>query len=267
MKAGVFNATVHHKRFLPKINKFSYSAYYVILDMDQLKPSPLIFSINKANIISYYDKDHGLRDNTSATAWAKCIFAKYHTLVERLFLLTMPRVYGYLFNPVSFWFGFKDNNLIGVIAEVNNTFKQSHCYICIPSSSATIKNETWFSAPKVFHVSPFYERVGEYRFNFQRDHSGKIRIFIYYYHDKKIQLVTSLTGQTCPLHSSNLIKSMIKVPLLTAKVTCLIHYQALKLWLKKIKYQHLPQQKATTVTLATEETTNTQTPHEGIHHV
>ncbi|WP_440615457.1 DUF1365 domain-containing protein [Cysteiniphilum sp. 6C5] len=256
MKTGLLNAKVHHKRFKPKVNKFSYRAYYVVLDMDDPNCASNLFSVNKPNLLSFYDKDHGYRDSSSSKQWAKDIFAQYDVMIDRLYLMTMPRVYGYLFNPVSFWFGFYQGQLIGVIAEVNNTFKQSHCYVCIANDLDHIDANTWFHAKKMFHVSPFYDRTGSYRFNFQVTDCGKIRIYIYYYQENVLQLLTSVTGETKSLQSSTIIQSMVKVPFLTVKVMLLIHYQALKLWTKKVGYRQVPKPYEKKVTLAQVENKN-----------
>ena len=221
-------AKVHHKRFAPKVNQFSYKAYFMVLDMDQLHSPSALFSVNKANLLSYRDKDHGLRKkNHSATAWAKSLFAEQKQEIDQLFLLSMPRVLGYLFNPVSFWFGIKNQRLVGVIAEVNNTFNQTHSYICIPKDNQTIEKECWFWADKCFHVSPFYKREGAYRFNFHIGDDGHLCVKIHYYIQNQLQLITSIKGKRHTLSTLNTLKSFVFVPFLTIKVISLIHYQAL----------------------------------------
>ncbi|MDE4971809.1 DUF1365 family protein, partial [Francisella tularensis] len=100
----------------------------VMLNLNQNKN--IFFSINKPNIYSFYDKDHGLRDGSSSLKWSTDLLNQYKLEYDDIKLMTMPRVLWSLFNPVSFWLCYNNNKLIAVIAEVNNTFKETHSYIC-----------------------------------------------------------------------------------------------------------------------------------------
>ncbi len=174
--------------------------------------------------------------------------------------MTMPRIFGYLFNPVSFWLCYHQKKLIAVIAEVNNTFKETHSYICHKDGDE-ITNKCWFKAAKVFHVSPFYQRQGSYKFNFQvpvildTDPESpylnlKTKIIINYYDNDELQLGTAITAINKPFSNKNLIKEFIRSPLLTFKVVYLIHWQALKIVFKRIKYVPKPAQMESTITVA-----------------
>ena len=147
VKNFILNSKVFHKRYSPKINKFNYSTYYIILDM--LKPlnqhKTKIFSFNKMNLFSFYDKDHGYRNNSHSVEWAKNILNKNSLLFDSIKLITMPRILGYLFNPVSFWVCYKNEKIISIIVEVNNTFKETHSYLCHKNNDE-ITNKCWFEA-------------------------------------------------------------------------------------------------------------------------
>ena len=279
---SILSSKIFHKRHHPKVNSFSYRSYFVVLDMLNMYyplesgasrqgvatiKKPNTFSINKPNLYSFYDKDHGLRDGSKAVNWAINLLIKNHLQYDRIKLITMPRVLGYLFNPVSFWLAYNDGKLIAVIAEVNNTFKETHSYIC-HKNGEQITDKCWFEAEKVFHVSPFYPRQGSYKFNFKipadlqsslnlskcddksKNSNSKTQIIINYYDDYKLQLGTAITATNKPLSSKNLIMQFIRSPLLTLKVVFLIHYQAIKIVLKKIKYVPKPIQMESTVTQA-----------------
>lgn len=222
--------------------------------------NPKIFSINKPNIYSFYDKDHGLRDSSYCINWATNLLDEHNIEYDNIKLMTMPRVLGYLFNPVSFWLCYKENKLIAVIAEVNNTFKETHSYICHKNGDE-ITDKCWFEAEKVFHVSPFYPRQGSYKFNFKLPVipdsdlespalSKKAQVIINYYDNDKLQLGTAIIGDLEQFSSSNLIKEFFRSPLLTLKVVYLIHWQALRIVLKRIKYIPKPEQKDVRVSVA-----------------
>lgn len=268
MVNSILSSKVFHKRHHPKVNSFNYRSYFMVLDMlnnESYFPlergvdrrgvvtpkKPKIFSTNNFNFFSYYDKDHGLRDGSKAVHWATDLLTKNQLAYDNIKLITMPRILGYLFNPVSFWLVYNDSKLIAVIAEVNNTFKETHSYICHKNGDE-ITDSCWFEAEKVFHVSPFYQRQGNYKFNFKLDleNTAKNQIIINYYDDNKLQLGTAITATNKPLSSKSLIMEFIRSPLLTLKVVFLIHYQAIKIVAKRIKYVPKPTQMDTTVTSA-----------------
>ncbi|APC96762.1 DUF1365 domain-containing protein [Francisella frigiditurris] len=252
-KSYILDAIVSHKRTIPKTNYFKYRTYYTALNMSNLeKCKKAFFSIDRFNILSFYNKDHGYRNTQESTIWAKEIFDKNKIQYTDITLITMPRVLGYLFNPVSFWLALDNNHIIGVIAEVNNTFKETHSYVCYDIDSHITK-ENWFKANKEFHVSPFFERQGYYKFNFDINlqTNSKVRIIINYFNNKdQLELATSIDGKLKEFTNINLIKQFFKVPLLTLKVITLIHYQALKLFIKGLKYIPKPQQKESTISIA-----------------
>ncbi|MFM8185393.1 MAG: DUF1365 family protein, partial [Alphaproteobacteria bacterium] len=126
---SIFFAKVFHKRLSPKINEFLYEVFYICFDISKISSLKCFFlSLNKFNIFSFYEKDHGIKDGSSIQDWAKKIFAnsKAKNKIKKIFLFTHPRVLGYAFNPVSFWFGIgEDEKIYAIIAQVNNTFGEN----------------------------------------------------------------------------------------------------------------------------------------------
>ncbi len=226
-----------HKRFFPKVNSFSYGVYYLALPLPADRVSSLFGSFNP--------KDVGFRDGSDPIHWVKKILSDYEieTKIEHVVLITMPSVLGYVFNPVSFYLCFNSNKaLISVIAEVHNTYGEQHSYICMNQDNSEIKNNDWFEAEKVFHVSPFLERNGSYKFRFNLN-GDSIGIWIDYYDkDNNKQLITSLLGKLSPLNRKSLMKAFFEHPLVTTKAIALIHYQAMKLLSKWIKFIKKPVQ-------------------------
>ena len=138
-----------------------------------------------------------------------------------IFLQTFPRIIGYVFNPVCFWYCYDEDKLIAIICAVNNTFGESHNYVI-----KLEEDKTTYTLPKEFHVSPFYDINGKYKFDFSKNNNVKID----YYFDIRLQLWTDL----------NLLKTFFQHPFYTVLVIILIHYQALKLFFKKNKYFSKP---------------------------
>jgi len=227
----IYTAKVMHKRLFPAVNAFTYSVYYVALPLPATPlPSP---------ILGFQEKDHGNRDGSDVTAWIKDVLKKNElgTLVEDIVLITMPRVLGYVFNPVSFFMCLdKDGQFRAVLCEVHNTFGEQHCYLCARADRAPLAPDDWLEAEKVFHVSPFLPRNGHYKFRFALVEQ-KLGIWIDYFDaENNKQLLTALTGQLTPLNSKSLAHAFWTHPLLTLKVVALIHWQALKLVQKGIRY-------------------------------
>ena len=248
----LLSANVYHKRFATRQNEFNYRSYFIAIDMKYKISNLKLFSINKANIFSFKDKDHGYKNGDDSRKWAEELLSEQCIKFDVLKIITMPRVLGYLFNPVSFWLAYSKERLVAVIAEVNNTFGETHSYIC-HKNNAEITGDDWFKADKNFHVSPFFERNGYYKFNFKINMLIEKRnhIFINHYdNNDNIRLATSIDAITKKMSSLELLRQSVRCPLLTFKVFGLIHYQAIKLFLKKIKYISKPEQKPIRVTLA-----------------
>lgn len=241
MKA-LFVASIYHKRFLPRTNEFSYSGYYIKFSLDELETlRSRVFGVNRFNLFSFYEKDHGYKDGSSLYKWAQDILEKAGATKFRgqVVLQTFPRVLGYVFNPVSFWYCYEKGELMAVICEVNNTFSESHNYVLLKN----LGTQTNYLS-KHFHVSPFYPIEGGYFFDFRTTS----KVTIDYHIDKQLQLTTSISGKEIEFSDKNLLKLFFKYPLYTFFIVALIHYQALRLFLKKIKFYSKPEKESSEVT-------------------
>lgn len=220
-----------HKRLFPKVNQFTYGVYYVTL--------PLPATSLPSRLFSFHNKDHGARDGGDVGAWARTMLNPYglDALVDNIMLITMPRVLGYVFNPVSFFMCMdKDSQLRAVICEVHNTFGEQHSYLCARPDHAPLSPDEWLEADKLFHVSPFLPRNGHYKFRFALA-KKQLGIWIDYYDvESNKQLLTALTGKFTPLNAASLRRVFWSHPLVTLKVIALIHWQAFKLTSKFIRY-------------------------------
>ena len=195
--------------------------------------------------MSFHTKDHGARDDSSMTDWIENILDSYNLgeTITNIMLVSMPRILGYVFNPVSFWMCYDAcGDLRAVLSEVNNTFGETHSYVSLHDDHRPILPNDVLSAAKVFHVSPFLKREGHYTFRFA-DTPSKLGIWIDFYDaEGNKQLETALTGTHSPMSKLSLRKAFWTHPLVTLKAITLIHWQAIKIMAKKIRYISRPKQ-------------------------
>lgn len=247
----LLNAEVMHRRFAPKVNHFRYKVFYVGLPLPLLGTPIAGLKQNKFGFLSFYNKDHGPRNGEALQTWATEVLAtaKLTPLIKNITLVAMPRVLGMVFNPVSFWLCYdSEEKLRAVICEVNNTFGETHTYLCMAEGQRPMTPNDWIEAEKVFHVSPFMQREGHYKFRFAV--TEKIMAVDINHHapDGTKLLATSLVGRFESLTPKAARRAFFKSPLLAAKVVGLIHYQAFKLFLKGVKYVPKSQQLAKKLT-------------------
>jgi len=227
----LYLAQVMHKRLFPKENSFHYGVYYLALPLPAL-PIPGPFA-------GFHARDIGKRDGSDPLPWVRAILEDYglNTKTRHVVLVTMPRILGYVFNPVSFYLCLDEKrDLRAVLCEVHNTFGEQHSYLCAKPDHAPISPDLWLEAEKLFHVSPFLERNGIYKFRFDLS-QDRLGIWIDYYDVKQNkQLVTSLTGNFTPLTQRSLNRAFWTHPLVTLKAITLIHWQAFRLVMRGIRY-------------------------------
>ena len=236
--SSIYIGNVIHKRFKPKFHFFKYKVFSILLDIseiDLLDKSLKIFSYNKFNIVSFFDVDHGPRDGTSLKRWVtkNLIDNQINTEDIKIKLLCYPRIFGYVFNPLSVFFIYnKNSDLISVLYEVKNTFGEQHTYIFkVKENDNFIKH----SCKKKFHVSPFIEMDCTYFFKILKP-SNKISLIIDQHDDRGKLLYASQDGIRIDLNNKNLILSYLQHPLMTFKIIAAIHFEAFKLWTKGIKF-------------------------------
>ena len=237
ISSSIYNGNVIHKRFKPKKHFFKYKVFSLFLDLSELKEldnNLNFFSLNKFNLISFYEKDHGERDGSSLLDWVKNNLRSNSISTDniKVKLLCYPRILGYVFNPLSIFFVYDNNSsLIAILYEVKNTFGEQHVYVFKTENKPKLVEN---NCKKKFFVSPFMDLNSTYNFKIlypddklsvvieQRDKQGKL-------------LFASQDGIRIDLSSKNLLFSYIKHPLMTFKIISAIHFEALRLWLKGIK--------------------------------
>ena len=237
MTSSIYNGTVIHKRFKPKVHFFKYQVFSLLIDLselDILDKKISFFSYNSFNLISFFDKDHGERNGTSLIEWVKKNLKENKINNEniKIKLLCYPRILGYVFNPLSVFYVYDDNeNLVSILYEVKNTFGEQHTYIFKVENNNLLQH----NCEKKFHVSPFIEMNCNYFFRILKP-AEKISVIIDQYQSNEKILYASQDGKRSDFTSSELIKSYLKHPLMTFKIISAIHFEAFKLWAKGIKF-------------------------------
>ena len=244
LKPSLLTGKVMHGRLFPKKNAFNYSIYYLCLPLSQLYNLPI--SSSRFSSLSFQEADHGACDGSPLEPWARQILKDYNLSSVTdgdILLICMPRVLGYVFNPVSFWLCFdRDQNIRAVLCEVHNTFGERHTYLCAHADHRPIQPDDILTAQKVFHVSPLLKREGHYTFRFVIQ-SGQFGVWIDYYDGQGAkQLVTYLKGSLSAMTRHSLRRVFWAYPLITLKAITLIHWQAAKLLAKGVRYVKRPPQ-------------------------
>lgn len=233
------SGVVRHRRLRPEQHAFEYPTYFLMLPLRSLRaaPSPALVR-NRTGLLSFHDRDHG-DGRDDALAWIDEVLAAegLHDATGEVWLHAYPRVLGYVFKPVSFWYCHRvDDSLAAVVVEVNNTFGERHCYLLDGPQLAYGRE---LEARKVFHVSPFCEVKGRYRFRFMR---SSLRTVARIDHDDELGalLETSVSGNLQPLTAGAVRAAFFGMPLMTLGVMARIHWQALRLWLKRVPFVSKP---------------------------
>lgn len=218
-------------------NAFRYSIDYVMLDAEAEASFPSLFSRNGRNLTALHDSDHGGAPGQGrGAAWVRQVLTERQLpQPDRILLLAQPRFLGHVFNPVSFWLCYTGDDLTTVISEVTNTFGERHSYLCHHPDMAPIQPGDRLTATKIFYVSPFQPVEGGYEFRFDIK-EDRIGIWIDY-NQGEGGLIATLTGRRAPLTNGTILRAALRRPLGSRRVLALIHWQALKLWWKGVRYR------------------------------
>ena len=237
MNSCIYNGEVTHTRFKPVRHFLKYKTFSLLIDLDEiniLDKSIGIFSHNKFNIFSFYDKDHGDRDGGNLKDWVISNLKKFRIKenITNIKLLCYPRILGYVFNPLSIFYCYEKDKLVAIFYEVKNTFNEQHTYIF------KIKNneEIIQKCRKKFYVSPFMDMETFYNFKLLNP-NDKLSVFIKQTDADGTILTATQTGDRKEFSFKQLAINFLKYPLMTIKIISSIHYEALLLWKKGAIYR------------------------------
>jgi DUF1365 family protein len=221
-----------HSRRTPAQNAFTYPICYFLLDLDELAELErrlVLFSVNRSNVLALNDRDHfdGRPLKQSVLDVARDPSA------ERVLMLTLPRVLGYVFNPVTFYWLYRDDgDLACMVAELSNTFGERHPEV-LEGPGPTYEHD------KHLHVSPFFglDQSYEYAFSEPRE---QVFARINVRENGHRPLTAVLHGRRQELTNRTVARALLRYPLMPHRVTALIHWQAVKLWRKGVPFHHKP---------------------------
>ncbi len=242
---------VFHKRLRPVEHRFSYGVFFLRLPLSRLAElGNRWLTRDRFNLLSFMTRDYGPRDGSSLETWMRVLLAceGITSADGEIVLQTFPRLLGYVFNPISIWYCFdRQGQLRAALAEVNNTFGERHNYLVAHSDQHPIAPGDWLTSRKVFHVSPFCDVKGHYRFRFEQV-DGRAFAQIDYHDgigagptDADKLIVTTIHGDAGPLTSGAVLRAFLTHPLMTFGVVARIHWHALKLWMKRVPFFTKPE--------------------------
>jgi DUF1365 family protein len=235
-----------HRRLRPFGHRFVYRVVSLLVDIDALPSLRLgLLSHNRFNLFAVYDRDHGRRDGSPLRAWVEAELRAAGLALEggRIFLHCMPRLLGYVFNPISiYWCYDADGRLCAVLCEVKNTFGEQCSYVLPVPAGHEPTTPLRASCAKAMYVSPFIAMDGRYRFCID-DPEASLKLVITESDRDGALLVARHKAARRPLSDRTLLGAFAAFPFLTAKVIAAIHWQALRLWLKGARIQPSPRSK------------------------
>lgn len=237
---------VVHARTRPRSHRLRYSVFYLLLDLDELPALDRdlkLFGYNRHAVFAFHERDHGPRDGSNLRAWVDAQLGTAGLAIPggRVSLLCLPRILGYVFNPLSVYFCHdRDGELRAVLYQVANTFSESHTYVLPVHEPETAGAIVRHAFDKVFYVSPFIPMDCHYQIALRRpdDHAS---IAIRESDDEGEFLAATFHGDKAELDDRFFRAVLFRFPLLTFKVVAGIHWDALKLWLKRTPvFRHTP---------------------------
>ena len=237
MNSCIYNGEVNHIRFKPVKHSLNYKTFSLFIDLDeieQLDKSISIFSHNKFNIFSFYNKDHGDRDGSCLRKWVISNLKKYKIEgnISKIKMLCYPRIFGYVFNPLSIFYCYENDKLKSIFYEVKNTFNEQHTYIFKIKDGEEIKQK----CKKKFYVSPFMDMETFYNFKLI-DPNQRLSVMIKQTDAEGTGLTATQTGDKKEFNFKQLLVNFFRYPLMTFKIISSIHYEALLLWKKGAIYR------------------------------
>ena len=237
MNSCIYNGEVTHTRFKPVRHFLKYKTFSLLIDLNEinlLDKSIGIFSHNKFNIFSFYDKDHGDRDGGNLKEWVILNMKKFNIKenITNVKVLCYPRIFGYVFNPLSIFYCYEKDKLKAIFYEVKNTFNEQHTYIFKIKNNEEIVQK----CKKKFYVSPFMDMETYYNFKLKNP-NDKLSVFIKQTDAEGAILTATQTGDKKEFNLKQLAINFLKYPLMTIKIIGSIHYEALLLWKKGAIYR------------------------------
>ncbi|OYV37178.1 MAG: DUF1365 domain-containing protein [Rhodospirillales bacterium 20-64-7] len=247
--ASLYAGRVTHLRHTPFRHRFGYRIWMLAIDLDaidEVAASSRIFAHNRFALVSLADRDHGFRDGRDLRSFAQSALARegLSEYAKKIVFVTMPRLLGYAFNPISFYYCYDAQGRLGaVLHQVKNTFGDQIGYVMpVHGEPGMIRQY----APKKMHVSPFFDMQGGYRFALTAPHEN-LTVSIAYGTAEQRRMTATMQLSARPFNDKSLLRLLAEMPAAPFKVIAAIHWQALRLWLRGAKFHAVPKQKHETI--------------------
>ncbi len=242
--AAIYFGEVMHRRYRPVGHRFVYRVFSILLDIDKLAniaATTRLFGYNRPRIFSFHDRDHGARDGSALRPWVEARLAESGMAKPaRIDLLCFPRLFGFVFNPLSIYYcADAAGRLYAILYEVKNTFGGQHPYVLPVDPNRAADTPIIQHTDKNFYVSPFIDMTATYRFRLLPP-GEKLSVAIIEHVPEGRQLIATQTGRRRAFTDAVLLRALFAYPLMTLKVVAGIHWQALRLWLKGATYFRQP---------------------------
>ncbi len=245
--SAIYEGRIRHRRYAVKAHDFEYRIYQLYLDLaelDQVFRKRWLWSFNQWNLACVLRRDYygdasisieqAVRDRVQSETGTRP--------TGPIRLLTHGRYFGFTMNPVSFYYGFRDDGktLDWILAEITNTpWGERHAYF-LPINAATAKAKTWhWDFTKSFHVSPFLPMDRNYHWAFEAP-GDSLRIHMDVMQGTTRDFDATLVLERKPLNANTLASCLLRYPFVTFKTALGIYWQALKLWVKRIPFYPNP---------------------------
>ena len=235
--SALYTGYVAHTR--PGKHRLKYAVFMLALDLDELRALDrrlTLFAHNRVGLLALFDRDHAARLEAPIKPQieAKLREAGIGWEGGRIVLLTMPRLLNYVFNPISVYFcTHRDGALAALVHEVSNTFGERHFYVLPPRAEANgVISQV---CEKAFFVSPFLEQDLRYEFAV-RSPGEAVSVAMIVRRRADIALTASFSGARLDLTDANILRAWLGNPLMTLKVIAGIHWEALRMWVKGVRY-------------------------------
>lgn len=245
MNSALYSGQVMHHRLRPREHTLRYRVFWMLLDLDeldQMSRSLRFFSRNRFNLMGFHDADHGDGSETPLRVQATRLLERRGVDIGSgaIRLLTMPRVLGYVFNPISLYYCHRpDGALAAMIYEVTSTFRERRAYVLPVAPEDGQVGRIDQATGKGLYVSPFMDMDMRYAFKGSVP-DDRLDLAIDGLDSQGLLIATAMRGRRRVLSDRALLAAMAAMPLLTIKVVAAIHWEALKLWLKGVPLTRKP---------------------------
>jgi DUF1365 family protein len=253
LQSALYSGRVTHTRKRPRLHRLNYRVFWLWIDLEEidgLDKALKVFSRNRFNLLSFNDRDYGdgtipLRERVIGLLAEAGVDLGNGTVR----LLTMPRVLGFVFNPISIYYGFgPDGRLAGMVYEVTSTFGIRHSYVLPVAAADAARGVIRQGARKALYVSPFMDMEMDYAFHGHAP-GETVDLTVVGSDSEGVLITAGLQGNRSDLTDRALLSAALTVPLMTLKVVAAIHWEALKLFLKGVRLTRQPAPPATAASI------------------